>query len=133
MNGIASSWTEVTTGIPQGSVLRTILFLIYMNDLPGVVHCSMKFFADDAKMFSTGNTLEQASNFQSDILKAVKWSEDRLLKYKNKCRNQLLQLYTARSAWSDSVIMSASIRFGNYPLAQQSCGGDIGSVPYVCM
>ena len=72
-------------------MLGPILFLIYIIDFPDVVHCSMKLFADDTKKFSTVNTLEQASNFQLDILKAVKWSEDWLLKfYKNKCRHMTL-------------------------------------------
>ena len=50
--------------VSQGSVLGPTLFLIYINDLPDVVHCSIKPFVDDAKMFSAVNTLEQAINFQ---------------------------------------------------------------------
>ena len=72
-------------------MLGPILFLIYIIDFPDVVHCSMKLFADGTKKFSAVNTLEQASNFQLDILKAVKWSEDWLLKFnKNKCRHMTL-------------------------------------------
>ena len=51
----------------------------------------------------------------------------------NEKKNQLLQICTARTTFSDSVIRSTLVRFGNYPLAQQSCGEDIGSVPYVCI
>ena len=53
VNGSESDWSDVTSGIPQGSVLGPILFLIYINDLPDVVEVLMKLFADDAKLYHT--------------------------------------------------------------------------------
>ena len=51
INGKFSHWIRVTSGIPQGSVLGPILFLIFINDLPDVLNCCMKLFADDAKLY----------------------------------------------------------------------------------
>ena len=53
INGNVSNWTEVLTGIPQGSILGPILFIIYINDLPGVVGSVCKLFADDCKLYSS--------------------------------------------------------------------------------
>ena len=43
--------TDITSGIPQGSVLGPILFLVYINDLLEAIKGLMKIFADDAKVY----------------------------------------------------------------------------------
>ncbi|MCU7801386.1 MAG: reverse transcriptase family protein, partial [gamma proteobacterium symbiont of Lucinoma myriamae] len=88
VNGSASAWSNVSSGIPQGSVLGPTLFLIYINDLPDVVHSVVKLFADDAKIFSVVNNPQQALVLQTDIYNLVRWSIVWLLKFHHqKCKH----------------------------------------------
>ena len=61
--------------MPQGSVLRPILYLVYINDLEeGVTGKELKF-ADDTKLFRKVKEIIDKQNLQDDIDKLVKWSE----------------------------------------------------------
>ena len=52
LNGQASDWKEVLAGVPQGSILGPLLFLIFINDLSEYVESKVKIFADDTSLFS---------------------------------------------------------------------------------
>ena len=58
--------TVLSGGIPQGSVLRPIHFVIYINDLPENVKCGTYLFTDDIKIFRQITTKEDALQLQSD-------------------------------------------------------------------
>ena len=75
VDGEVSSWKSVLSGVPQGSVLGPILFLIYINDLEEGVTGSILKFADDTKLFRKTKEIGDKTNLQDDIDKLVKWSE----------------------------------------------------------
>ena len=51
VGGETSNWLDVTSGVPQGSILGPLLFIIYINDLPSSVTCNAEIFADDSVIY----------------------------------------------------------------------------------
>ena len=76
INHTKSLPAAVTSGIPQGSVLGPILFIIYINDLPEVVDKDtfIFLFADDTKIWRQVENLSDFEQLQKDISNMVTWS-----------------------------------------------------------
>ena len=75
VDGEVSNWKSVLSGVPQGSVLGPILFLIYINDLDDNITSNVLKFADDTKLFRKVNTDGDKQHLQNDLDRLVKWSE----------------------------------------------------------
>ena len=70
-----SSAKPVSSGVPQGSILGPIMFLLYVNDLPDAVENSkVACFADDTKIFRCVDSISDAALLQSDLSNLENWS-----------------------------------------------------------
>ena len=79
-----SGWMPVTFGIPQGSVLGSMLFVIYINDLPETVRSDVYLFADDTKIFKALNSDNDKDILQSDLTNLMDWSEKWLTQFSHR-------------------------------------------------
>ena len=73
LDGEKSYEAEVSSGVPQGSVLGPCLFLFYINDLPESLKFTVQLFADDTIAYLTINCDEDAKELQKDLDKLVEW------------------------------------------------------------
>ena len=70
-----SRWREVVSGVPQGSVLAPIMFLIYVNDMPEGINSYINMFADDAKLMKRIISEDSCRELQCDLDKLYDWSQ----------------------------------------------------------
>ena len=75
VDGEVSNSKAVLSGVPQGSVLGPILFLIYINDLDDDIISKVLKFADDTKMFRKIKSDADIQQLQDDLNKLIEWSE----------------------------------------------------------
>lgn len=86
IRGTKSDKLGVTSGVPQGSVLGPVLFLIYINDLVSDLECPVLLFADDAKIFKEIRSQEDIEAMQRDLKRLETWSVKWLLNFNaDKC------------------------------------------------
>lgn len=84
IRGKFSQPAEVLSGVPQGSVLGPLLFLLYVNEIPEVIQGTAKLFADDTKVFDKASRKDV---LQKDLDTLYKWSSKWLLKFnESKCK-----------------------------------------------
>ena len=112
VNGKSSPSSVVKSGVPQGTVLGPLLFLIYINDLPSCVQSQVRLFADDAYLYRTIVTQNDTVILQNDLNELQNWEKRwsmefhphkcKLLRITNKTK-PILNTYTIHGQKLESV------------------------------
>lgn len=86
-NSTLSETYTVKSGVPQGSILGPLLFLIFINDIGrGIIYCKILLFADDLKIYREIKSLDDLIKLQEDINNLYKWSVENKLPFNiSKC------------------------------------------------
>ena len=76
LNGTVSNIQHINAGVPQGSILGPMLFLIYINDIVEVVQTNIRLYADDSTLFVTTDRQEDATrDLNNDISRVAEWAK----------------------------------------------------------
>ena len=75
LNGKNFEWRRISAGVPQGSVLGPLFFLVYINDLVENINSDIKLFADDTSLFSVAeNVTRSADELNRDLERVRLWA-----------------------------------------------------------
>ena len=81
LDGQSSDPVPVLSGVPQGSVLGPVLFLIFINDLPDNIRSSVRLFADDCVLYRNIHSLQDCLTLQEDLTSLGQWEADWQMKF----------------------------------------------------
>ncbi|CAH8875329.1 unnamed protein product [Trichobilharzia szidati] len=74
VNGVLLGWKAVLSGVPQGTALGPLLFLLYVNEVLKILTSSSLLFADDIKIWKTVNSSDDRLVLQNDLDKLTEWA-----------------------------------------------------------
>ena len=95
IEGEESGSVPVSSGVPQGSVLGPILFLVFLNDLPEKLSSQVRLFVDDTAVYLTIGGLDGGTVLQNDLDKLSLWESQWDMEF-NPSKCQVMRVTTAR-------------------------------------
>ena len=125
INGQESDWEYILSGVPQGSVLGPLLFLIYINDLTDGISSNIRLFADDSFLFSrvidVNTTHEQLIG---DLNHITKWAHQWKMKFNPDITKQAIEVIFSSKYKKDHP----NLNFNDIPVARVSSTKHLGII-----
>ena len=105
--GQTPSWADVNAGVPQGSILGLLLFLIYINDLADGLSSNEKLFADDTSLFSVVlNADTTAKELNNDVVKISRWACQWKMSFHPDPSKQVQEVIFSRTMKKEYILLS---------------------------
>ena len=93
LNGKESAWEPILSGVPQGSVLGPLLFLLYINDLTDNISSSMRLFADDSSLFLRVRDIQVSQNaLMNDLDTITLWAHQWKMEFNPDITKQAIEV-----------------------------------------
>ena len=93
LNGTTSHWQRLNAGVPQGSVLGPLLFLVYINDLTDNISSHMLLFADDSSLFTAVNGVEHThQKLVKDLHTVTEWAHQWKMEFNPDITKQAIEV-----------------------------------------
>ena len=107
VEGCKSPTCDVTSGVPQGSVLGPVLFLVYINDIISNIQSEIRLFADDVFIYKTIKTTNDHQILQNDLNLLIKWSTDWKMDFNiSKCKILQITIHHNKSVFTYQMLNS---------------------------
>ena len=108
--GATSRWTNIKTGVPQGSILGPLLFLGYINDIVDEINSNIRLFADDTSLYIiVENPIEAAIQLNADLEKVHQWASKWLVTFNPTKTESLLFTRKHNRSYRPPVTMNNNV------------------------
>ena len=108
LNGNSSDELQVLSGVPQGSVLGPILFLLYINDLPDSLQSQVRLFADDTAVYLTDKGQDDNQKLQNDLDILQEWEREWDMEF-NPSKCQVVHITRSRQPINTTYSMHGQV------------------------
>ena len=116
LNGQSSSWGDISAGVPQGSTLGPLFFLVYINDPIADLKCNVKLFADDTSLLTVVEDSNTAANDMNHDLELIsQWAYDWKMSFNPDPQKQAVELAFSKKKIE---IHHSVIHFNNIPVTK---------------
>ena len=124
LNGQYSNWSKIKAGVPQGSILGPLLFLVYINDLPEGLPANAKLFADNTSHFSVAHDSTSSSvSLNNDSLNISQWAYQGKMIFNPDVSKQTQEVVFSRKGITTN---HATVYFNNDPVIWENFQKHIG-------